>query len=100
MAIQRNSPKSSPFFLVSEAGSDRGYALARSLLAAGNRVVAIDRNAASLVRIGHGYRSDQLLLVAADVTQAEQAIARAYAHFGEVAPSLALCAAYRRSSAA
>jgi hypothetical protein len=41
-----------------------------------------------------------LLLVAADATQADQVIARAHAHFGEVAPSLALCAAYRRSSAA
>ena len=100
MAIHRNSPKSAPFVVVSEAGSDRGCALARSLLAAGNRVVAIDRSAARLVRLGHGYSSEQLLLIAADPSQTEQAIARAHAHFGDVAPSLALCAAYRQSSAA
>lgn len=100
MTFHRKSPKSTPFVLVSDAGSDRGYRLARSLLAAGNRVVATDRNPTSLVRIGHGYSSDQLLLVAADATQADQVIARARAHFGDVAPSLALCAAYRRSSAA
>ncbi|MBB3601301.1 NADP-dependent 3-hydroxy acid dehydrogenase YdfG [Mycolicibacterium sp. BK556] len=96
MTPQRNSP----FVLVSDAGSDRGYTVARALLAAGNRVVAIDRNAARLVRIGHGYSHDQVLLIAADATQAEQVIARAHAHFGEVPPTLALCADYRRSSAA
>jgi NAD(P)-dependent dehydrogenase (short-subunit alcohol dehydrogenase family) len=97
------TPRNSPFVLVSEAGTDRGFALAQALLAAGNRVVATDRHAAALVRIAHGHSSAQLLLIAADTAdaaQAEQVMARAHAHFGQAPPTLALCADYRRSSAA
>jgi NAD(P)-dependent dehydrogenase (short-subunit alcohol dehydrogenase family) len=103
MAFPANSTKDSPFVLVLDAGTDRGYRLARALLAAGNRVVAVDRNAARLARIGHGHSSARLFLIAADTTdpaQAEQVLARAHAHFGEAPPTLALCADYRRSSAA
>lgn len=103
MAFPSNSTKDSPFVLVLDAGTDRGYRLARALLAAGNRVVAVDRNPARLVRIGHGHSSARLFLIAADTTdpaQAEQVMARAHTHFGEAPPTLALCADYRRSSAA
>jgi NAD(P)-dependent dehydrogenase (short-subunit alcohol dehydrogenase family) len=103
MAFPSHAPRNSTFVLVSEAGTDRGFALVQALLAAGNRVVAVDRLATGLVRIAHGHSSDQLLLIAADISdaaQAQQVIARAHAHFGEVTPTLALCADYRRSSAA
>ncbi|MBI3690745.1 MAG: SDR family NAD(P)-dependent oxidoreductase [Mycolicibacterium aromaticivorans] len=103
MAFPANPTKDSPFVLVLDAGTDRGYRLARALLAAGNCVVAVDRNAARLARIGHGHSSARLFLIAADTTdpkQAEQVMARAHAHFGEAPPTLALCADYRRSSAA
>ncbi|MCV7343558.1 SDR family NAD(P)-dependent oxidoreductase [Mycolicibacterium rhodesiae] len=99
----KTSTKDSPFVLVLDAGTERGHRLARALLAAGNRVVAVDRNAAALVRIGHGHSSARLLLIAADTTdqrQADQVMARAHAHFGQAPPTLALCADYRRSSAA
>ncbi|BBY64211.1 SDR family NAD(P)-dependent oxidoreductase [Mycolicibacterium helvum] len=103
MTSLSNSPSDSPVVLVSEAGTDHGFARARALLAAGYRVVAVDRHAGSLVRIGHGHRSDRVFLVAADITdpeQAERVINRAHAHFGEAPPTLALCADSRQSSAA
>jgi NAD(P)-dependent dehydrogenase (short-subunit alcohol dehydrogenase family) len=103
MTSLSNFPGNSPVVLVVEAGTDHGFARARALLAAGYRVVAVDRHAASLVRIGHGHSSDRLLMVAADITDADQAdrvISRAHAHFGEAPPTLALCADSRQSSAA
>ncbi len=103
MTSLSNFPDNSPVVLVVEAGTDHGFARARALLAAGYRVVAVDRHAGSLVRIGHGHNHDRLLLVAADITDADQAgriISRAHAHFGEAPPTFALCADSRQSSAA
>jgi NAD(P)-dependent dehydrogenase (short-subunit alcohol dehydrogenase family) len=103
MTSLSDSPSNSPVVLVFEAGTERGFARARALLAAGYRVVAVDRHAGSLVRIGHGHSSDQLFLVAADTSDADQAervISRARAHFGDAPPTLALCADSPHSSAA
>lgn len=80
---------STPVVLVCGAGTDRGCALARTLLAAGARVVAVDRQAKDLVRIAHGYRSDRVLLIAADVTdpgQLERLLCHARDHFGRDEP--------------
>jgi NAD(P)-dependent dehydrogenase (short-subunit alcohol dehydrogenase family) len=103
MTSLSNPLSNSPVVLVVEAGTDHGFARAHALLAAGYRVVAVDLHAGSLVRIGHGHSSDRLFLVAADITDADQAervISRAHAHFGEAPPILALCADSQQSSAA
>lgn len=76
---------SMPIVVVCDAGTDRGLALSRALLAAGARVVAVDRHAKDLVRIAHGYGSDRVLLIAADVTdpgQLARLLRRAREHFG------------------
>ncbi|WP_167096708.1 hypothetical protein [Mycobacterium sp. DL592] len=93
----------SPVVLVPDAGTERGYIVARTLLRAGYRVVATDRNPVKLVRIGHGYSSNRFLLVAADPTderQAERIVSLAHTRFGESHPSVAPCAEPRRFSAA
>ncbi|AQT82156.1 hypothetical protein B1R94_27250 [Mycolicibacterium litorale] len=74
-----------PVVLVCGAGTDRGFALARALLTAGVRVVAVDRQTKGLVRVAHGYRSDRVLLIAADITDAGQlarVLCHAREHFG------------------
>ncbi len=73
--------------LVLDAGTESGFRLARALLAAGCRVAATDLHAGHLVRIGHGYTSDRLLLLAADTTDADQlerVVSRAHEHFGQL----------------
>jgi NADP-dependent 3-hydroxy acid dehydrogenase YdfG len=103
MTIIATSLHDSPVVLVPDAGTERGFTLARALLEAGYRVVATDRDPVKLVRIGHGYSSTQFLLVAADLTDAEQAErieSLARTHFGGRHPTVAPCAEPRRSSAA
>ncbi|OYN77295.1 hypothetical protein [Mycolicibacterium sphagni] len=97
------SVDNSPVVLVFEAGTDRGCALAHSLLAAGCRVVATDQHAASLVRISYGQSSDRLFLVAADATdevQVQGVIDRARTHFGREPLLYDPCADFGQSSAA
>jgi NADP-dependent 3-hydroxy acid dehydrogenase YdfG len=73
--------------VILNAGRDAGCDLAARVLTSGRAVMLVDRDAARMVRAMHGYRSDQVAAVAADVAdprQLEAVLQRARARFGRV----------------
>jgi short-subunit dehydrogenase len=58
--------------LISDAGTDTGYRLARELLQSGRRVVVTSRHTTALTRILHGCNAGQVLAFAADLSSADQ----------------------------
>jgi NAD(P)-dependent dehydrogenase (short-subunit alcohol dehydrogenase family) len=74
--------------LITGAGGELGAAAARLMLARGARVVAVDRDAAALGRVGDALRDKKsLLIVEGDVTDEESVrsyVARAQAAFGRI----------------
>jgi NAD(P)-dependent dehydrogenase (short-subunit alcohol dehydrogenase family) len=74
-------------FLVTNAGTEAAYQIARDLLRAGHRVVVTATHATTLVRIMHGYGPDRVLAIAADTTDLEQVrrlVSRAESQFGSL----------------
>jgi NAD(P)-dependent dehydrogenase (short-subunit alcohol dehydrogenase family) len=74
-------------FLVTNAGTEVAYEIARDLLRAGHRVVITATSATALVRVMHGYGPDQVLAIAADTTDLEQVrrlVSRAESQFGAI----------------
>jgi NAD(P)-dependent dehydrogenase (short-subunit alcohol dehydrogenase family) len=73
--------------LITHAGSDVGYRLARELLRSGCRVAVTSRHTTDLTRILHGYNGNQVFAVAAitdDQRQYEQLLRRVRGRFGHV----------------
>jgi len=58
--------------LVLDGDTDAGYRMARTLLADGCRVAVTGRHPGDVVRVMHGYPADQVLAIAADVTDQRQ----------------------------
>jgi NADP-dependent 3-hydroxy acid dehydrogenase YdfG len=58
--------------LVLDGDTDSGYWMARKLLADGCRVAVIGRHPGGVVRVMHGYPADQVLAIAADMTDQRQ----------------------------
>ena len=73
--------------LITHAGSDVGYRLARELLRSGSRVAVTSPRTTDLTRILHGYDGNQVFAVAAnmeDQRQYEQLLRRIRDRFGHV----------------
>jgi spore germination protein YaaH len=85
--------------LVTNAGTDAGYQIAKALLRAGYRVAVTSRYATQLTRILHGYGPTRVIAIAADTAdeaQLAELVARVESGFG--APiDLAICAANSRT---
>jgi NAD(P)-dependent dehydrogenase (short-subunit alcohol dehydrogenase family) len=58
--------------LVLDGDTDAGYRMARTLLADGCRVAVIGRHPGGVVRVVHGYPADQVVAIAADMTDQRQ----------------------------
>lgn len=74
--------------LISYAGTDTGYRLACEFLQSGHRVVVTGRHTTALTRILHGCDADQVLALAADLSdpdQFDEVLARTEIRLGRVA---------------
>jgi NAD(P)-dependent dehydrogenase (short-subunit alcohol dehydrogenase family) len=79
--------KGNDVVLITHADSDAGYYLARKLLAAGNRVVAVARYPSPLTHILLGQSASQVVAIAADIDDGAQwarLLERAQARLGSV----------------
>lgn len=80
-------PSDDGVVLITHAGSDAGYRLARELLRSGCRVAVTSRHTTDLTRILHGYNGNQVFAIAAvtdDERQYEQVLRRVCGRFGHV----------------
>jgi NAD(P)-dependent dehydrogenase (short-subunit alcohol dehydrogenase family) len=81
------SMKEEPVVLVTHADSDAGYRRARRLLANGHRVVVTAGHASRLTRILIGQNADQVVAIAADLSDPRQRarlVARAEDRLGRI----------------
>lgn len=84
----RSSDGSAGVVMISYTETDTGYRLAREFLQSGRRVVVTSRYTTALTRILHGCDADQVLALAADLSdpkQFDEVLARAEIRFGRVA---------------
>jgi hypothetical protein len=86
--LQQSSDDAVGVVLISDAGTDIGYRLAREFLLSGRRVVVTGRYTSMLIRILHGCKADQVLALAADISDPDQfraVLARTEVRLGKVA---------------
>ncbi|MCV7422949.1 SDR family NAD(P)-dependent oxidoreductase [Mycobacterium yunnanensis] len=70
--MQQRHSFTSSVVIVSDGGTDAGRRLARRKLADGHRVVVVARHACDAVEVLHGHSADQVMAIAADVSDARQ----------------------------